>query len=238
MTTLHSLHVMYNSNPQVEYPSLDTLTPRYATPACFLFSPGEPFIDWLPLRSAFKKRLGLLSHRNPPILIDDGVSSRSLLLLHLLRLLVVGLHLLLVEIREVLKWLRPDKRALKLDCHALDARRSVPAPVLRPRVGFAVDCEWFAVRDALQLDVRANSVDAHVVCAEEVVAQIQLAEPEGYGEAGEVRGLSGCAVEGDVEIGPFDGITSVFAIECSLSLSLLLGDFVQVDFLQTNPEGS
>jgi hypothetical protein len=201
----------------------------------FCFSPGEPFIDWLPLRSAFEQRLGLLSHRNPPILIDDGVSSRSRLLLHLLRLLIVGLNLILVELREVLKWLGPDEWALKLDCHALDAGRSVPAPVLRPRVGFAVDCEWFAVRDALQLDVRANSVDAHVVCVEEVVAQIQLAEPEGYGEAGEVRGLLGRAVEGDVEIGPFDCITLVFAIDCALSL--LLGDVVQVDFLQTNPEG-
>jgi hypothetical protein len=235
MTKLHSLHVIYNSNPQVEYPSLNTLTPRYAAPAFFCFSPGEPFVDWLPLCFAFKQRLSLLSHRNPPILIDDSVSGWSLLLLHLLRLLIVGLHLLLVELREVLKWLGPDEWALKLDCHALDARRSVPAPVLRLRVGYAVDCEWLAVRDALQLDVRANSVNAHVVCVEEVVAQIQLAEPEGYGKAGEVRGLSGCAVEGDVEIGPFDCITLVFAIDCTLSL---LGDFVQVHFLQTNPEGS
>jgi hypothetical protein len=49
-------------------------------------------------------------------------------------------------------------------------------------------------------------VDAHAVCVEEVVAQIQLAEPERDGEAGEVCGLSGRAVEGDVEVGPFDCI--------------------------------
>jgi hypothetical protein len=45
-------------------------------------------------------------------------------------------------------------------------------------------------------------LDAHVVGVEEVVAQIQLAEPEGHSEAGEVRWLSGCAVERDVEVGP------------------------------------
>lgn len=127
--------------------------------------------------------------------------------------------MVLVESREVLKWLRPDEWALKLDRHALDAGRSVPAPVLRPRVGIAVDCEWFAVRDALQLDVRTHSVDAHVVCVEEVIAQIQLAEPERYGEAGEVCGLSGCTVEGDMEIGPFDCIELVFAIDCAFSPS-------------------
>jgi hypothetical protein len=176
----------------------------------FLFSPGESVVaDWLPLRSPFEQRLGLLSHCDPPLLVDDRVSSRRLLLLHLLRLLLVSRHLLLVEIREVLEWLRPDEWALKLDCHALDARRSVPAPVLRPRVGGAVDCEGFAVRDALQLDVRADSVDAHAVCVEEIVAQIQLAEPKRDGEAGEVCGLSGCAVEGDVEVGPFDCVALV-----------------------------
>lgn len=79
-------------------------------------------------------------------------------------------------------------------------------------------------------------MDAHIVCVEEVVAEIQLAEPERYGKAGEVRGLSGCAVEGDVEVGPFGSIALVFAIDCAFSL--MLGDVVQVDFLQTNPEGS
>jgi hypothetical protein len=170
-------------------------------------SPGESVVcDWLPLRSPFEQRLCLLSHCDPPFFIDDRVSGRRQLLLHLLRLLLVSRHLLLVELREVLKWLGPDEWALKLDRHALDAGRSVPAPVLRPRVGSAVDCEGFAVRDALQLDVRAHSVDAHAVCVEEVVAQIQLAEPERNGEAGEVCGLSGRAVEGDVEVGPFDCI--------------------------------
>jgi hypothetical protein len=38
---------------------------------------------------------------------------------------------------------------------------------------------------------------------EQVVADVELAEPEGYGEAGEVCGLFGCAVERDVEVGPF-----------------------------------
>jgi hypothetical protein len=184
----------------------------------FSISPGKSVVaDWLPLRSPFEQRLGLLSHRDPPLLVDDRVSSRRLLLLHLLRLLLVSRHLLLVELREVLEWLRPDEWALKLDCHALDAGRPVPAPVLRPRVGHAVDCEGFAVRDALQLDVRAHSVDAHAVCVEEVVAQIQLAEPERDGEAGEVCGLSGCAVEGDVEVGPFNCIALVFAIESARS---------------------
>jgi hypothetical protein len=42
---------------------------------------------------------------------------------------------------------------------------------------------------------------------EEVVAHIQLAEPEGHGEAGEVRWLSGCAVERDVEVGPFVAVS-------------------------------
>lgn len=123
------------------------------SPQPFLFSPGESFPDWLPLRFPFQQRLGLFSHCDPPVLVDDRVPSRRLLLLHLLRLLVVGLNLLLVEGREVFKRLRPDEWALELDCHALDAGRSVPAPVLWPRIGLAVDCEWFAVRDALQLDV-------------------------------------------------------------------------------------
>lgn len=61
MTKLHSLHVMYNSNPQVGYTSPNTLTPRYAFQP-FLFSPGEPFPDWLPLRFPFEQRLCLLSH--------------------------------------------------------------------------------------------------------------------------------------------------------------------------------
>lgn len=78
----------------------------------------------------------------------------------------------------------------------------MPSLVLRSRVVFGSDCEGFALGDALQLDVRAHALDAHVVGVEEVVAQIQLAEPEGHSEAGEVRWLSGCAVERDVEVGP------------------------------------
>ena len=95
----------------------------------------------------------------------------------------------------------------------------MPSLVLRSRVVFGSDCEGFALGDALQLDVRTHSVDAHVVCVEEVIAQIQLAEPERYGEAGEVCGLSGCTVEGDMEIGPFDCIELVFAIDCAFSPS-------------------
>ena len=199
---LCSLHVMYNSNPQVGNTSLGTLTPRYASQA-LLTSPGESFPDRLPFRSPFEQCLGLLSHCDPPLFVDHGVSSRSLLFLHLLCLLLVGRHLILVESREVLERLRPDEWTLELDSHALDARRSVPAPVLWPRVGVAINCEWFAMCDPLQFDVRANSVDAHVVCVVEVVAQVQLAEPEGYGETGEVCWLSGRTVEGDVKVGPF-----------------------------------
>ena len=168
-----------------------------------LISSGESVANRLPLRSTFEQRLGLLSHRDPPLLVDHSVSGRSLPFLHRLGLLLVGRMLLLVESREVLKWLRPDEWTLELDGHALDAGRSVPAPVLRPRVGIAIDCERFAVCDPLQLDVRTNSVNAHVVCVEEVVAQVQLAEPERYCEAGEVCWLSGCAVECDMEVRPF-----------------------------------
>ena len=79
----------------------------------------------------------------------------------------------------------------------------MPSLVLRSLVVLASDCVGFALDDSLQLNVRAHSVDAHTVSVEEVVAQIHLAEPEGYGEAGEVWRLSGCAVERDVEVGPF-----------------------------------
>lgn len=79
----------------------------------------------------------------------------------------------------------------------------MPPLVLRSRVGFGSDCEGLALSDALQLHVRAHALNAHVVGVEEVVAQIQLAEPEGHGEAGKVWWLSGCAVERDVEVRPF-----------------------------------
>jgi len=84
----------------------------------------------------------------------------------------------------------------------------VPSLVLRSRVVFGSDCEGFALGDSLQLDVRADSLDAHVVGVEEVVAQIQLAEPEGYGEAGEVWRLFGCAVERNVEVGSVVAIST------------------------------
>ena len=84
----------------------------------------------------------------------------------------------------------------------------MPSLVLRSRVVFGSDFEGLALGDALQLDVRADSLDAHVVGVEEVVANIHLAEPEGHGEAGEVWRLSGCAVERDVEVGPFVTIST------------------------------
>lgn len=83
----------------------------------------------------------------------------------------------------------------------------MPPLVLRSRVVFGSDCEGLALSDSLQLDVRAHALDAHVVGVEEVIAQIQLAEPERNGEAGEVCRLFGCAVERDVEVGPLAGIS-------------------------------
>lgn len=169
--------------------------------------PRELLIHRLPLRLALQQRLGLLLHRKPPLFVDQSVSSGRQLLLHLLRLIVVLLHLLLVEFRHVLQRLRPNERALQFHRHPLDAGRPVPPLVLRSRVVFGPDCEGLALGDALQLDVRAHALDAHVVGVEEVVAQIQLAEPEGHGETGEVGWLSGCAVERDVEVGPFVAIS-------------------------------
>lgn len=77
----------------------------------------------------------------------------------------------------------------------------MPSLVLRSRVFFRADFEWFALGHALQFDVRAHSLDAHVVDVVEVIANVELAEPEGDREAGEVWGLFGCAVEGDGEVG-------------------------------------
>ena len=84
----------------------------------------------------------------------------------------------------------------------------MPSLVLRSRVVFGSDFEGLALGDALQLDVRADSLDAHVVGMEEVVANVHLAEPERHGEAGEVWRLSGCAMERDVEVGPVVAIST------------------------------
>ena len=109
----------------------------------------------------------------------------------------------------------------------------MPSLVLRSRVVFGSDCEGLALGDALQLDVRADAVDAHVVGVEEVVAQIQLAEPQGYGEASEVWRLSGCAVERDVEVGPF---CSDLVLGCGKVFSIAGHGDVQVDFFQAHLE--
>lgn len=170
--------------------------------------PRELLIHRLPLRLALKQRLGLLPHRKSPLLVDQSVARRSQLLLHLLRLVVVLVHLILVEFGHVLQRLRPHEWALQFYGHPLDARRPVPSLVLRSRVVFGSDCVRLALGDALQFDVRTDSLDAHVVGVEKVIAQIQLAEPEGHGEAGEVWRLSGCAVERDVEVRPFVAIST------------------------------
>jgi hypothetical protein len=51
---------------------------------------------------------------------------------------------------------------------------------------------------------------------EQVIADVELAEPEGYGKASEVCGLFGCAMERDVEVGPFVIVsTSIVNVGCA-----------------------
>lgn len=118
----------------------------------------------------------------------------------------------------------------------------MPALVLRPGVSLVagVEFERLALRDPLQFDVRAHRVDAHVVGVVEVVANVELAEPQRDREAGEVCGLLGGAVEGDVEVGPFlrkrDCIS--WGAFCRFGWSFHnVREIVQVDLLQTDSEG-
>lgn len=55
--------------------------------------------------------------------------------------------------------------------------------------------------DTCLFDVGAHAEDAHVVGVVEVVAEVELAEPEGDGEAGEVGREACAAVEGYCKVG-------------------------------------
>lgn len=113
----------------------------------------------------------------------------------------------------------------------------MPALVDWPRVVLAVDDEGLALRYALQFDVRAHAVNAHLVGVVEVVAQVELAEPERNCEAGKVGGLGRCAVEGYVEVGPSEYCISTLYRRFWLRLRFV-GDLdVQVNLFHANFEG-
>lgn len=116
-------------------------------------------------------------------------------LLHLLLLLLALLHLLLVPRRQVLHRLGPHEWPLELHRHVLGRPRAVPA-VGRRSARFGI-----LTGDTCLFDVGAHAEDAHVVGVVEVVAEVELAEPEGDSEAGELWGLVVGAEEGDGESG-------------------------------------
>lgn len=115
----------------------------------------------------------------------------------------------------------------------------MPPLVLRSRVVHTADFMRFALPHTLQFDVRSHAVDAHVVGMEEVVADVELAEPFGHGEAGEVCGLFRSTVEYEVEVGPLItiAISMVFEAAGSVRNLLIAGDGVQVDFCPADLEG-
>lgn len=156
-----------------------------------------------------QQRLSLLPHPIPPHLIYHRVARRPVPLLLLPLIPLRSIHFGLVPLREVLDRLRPHKRLLQLDRHRLG--RSGPVPAVWSRsAGFRVVGD-----DAGLFDVGANAEDADVVDMVEVVSQIELAEPEGDGEAGELGGEAVRAVEDDGEVGSMGGnVSLVFCSMC------------------------
>lgn len=105
----------------------------------------------------------------------------------------------------------------------------MPTLVLRPRVLFCSDFEIFALLDALQFDVGAHAVDTHVVGVVEVVAQVELAEPERDGEAGEVGRLFGRVVEGYIEVGAGVLVSVLYSIGRTGAREVLQVYFFEAD---------